>query len=152
MSFFSSIIRDHAILTLLISSLVSLISGLIILKLNTRKDQELHDFYLKQEFYINFVARQIIYGNSTEDNIDKDFLQKMQLLNAEMLMKADAKLIKEIIKLKRLSSTIKDKNKIDHHIAELINKFRKKIHNEPISTEDFKEFLELVYHSKNTNS
>jgi hypothetical protein len=149
MSFISSITRDHAILTILISSFISFISGLIILRLNTRKDQELHDFYLKQEFYINFIARQIIYGNSTASNLDEDFLQKMQLLNAEMLIKADAELIKEIIKLKKLSRTIKDKDKIDPHIAELVNKFRKKVHNNPITTEDFKEFLELVYHNKN---
>lgn len=152
MSIATSITRDHAIIILAISSVVSLISGLIITRINNKKDQENHSFYLKQEFYINFLVHQLMLNAdrakvSTVEN-SETYQQEMRLLNAEMLVKADIKLIREVIKVKHISNACTDRELMIPHVVNLVNKFRSQLHNKPITLQEFKAFIDVIKSEK----
>lgn len=148
MSFLSSITKDHAIVTLIISSLVSLLSGIIILRINQSKDKGNHSFFLKQEFYINFVVHLLIINSLNEKDVAVEYRQKveeeMRLLNAELLVKADIFMIREVIKIMAISNGSLDRKYKIELTVKLINQFRKRLRNAPISVHDLKQFLDIV--------
>lgn len=155
MNIFSSITRDHAILILLISSIVSLISSIVIAKFNTKKDRQLQAFHTKQQFYVEFVVYQIIFNNhhsNSSGEFSEEFHNKIKLLNAEMLIKADIEIIREVIKLRKMAAITDDRDKILAHVTHIINKFRRRANNKPLSLHEFKEFMEKVYLSSDDKS
>lgn len=150
MHIFSTITRDHALFTIIISAIISLISGFIVTKINGRKEEDLHNFYLKQEFYINFVAYQIILKHNEHnapEQVSEEFIREFKKLNAEMLIKGDTELIRDVIKIKKIAQTVSTKEEMLPHVTRIINKFRKRMRNKPISTHEFKEFIELAYYA-----
>lgn len=149
MTIFSSITRDHAILILLISSTVSLFSSILITKFNSQKERQIHDFHTKQQFYTEFVVHQIIFKNhltTSQKGLSEDFQNKIKLLNAEMLIRADPEIIREVIKLRKIANGSQNSEQFLNHVTHVINKFRKRANNKPLTLNEFKEFMEFVYH------
>ena len=142
------IARDHALVIVIISSLVSLISGVIITHLNALKDKRAQSFAVKQAFYIDFIVHQLRFKhdrlNGKKMEFSEEFMHEMHRLNAEMLIKADAGLIREVCKLKNFVNTTTDEEAILQQVIRIINRFRKQIDNKPISAQEFKFFVEAV--------
>ena len=100
------LIRDHAVLIVIISSMISMVSGVFLTRINAKKDQEMHDVFLKQELYINFVVHQLqvnLIDKIGEIEPDPELVKNLRALHAELLIKADLKLLKEITKIKNSS-------------------------------------------------
>lgn len=145
------ILRDHAIFILIISSMISIISGVFLTRFNAKKDKESQISYEKQEFHINFVVHQIqtlAHYHKQEFNIEQNMRDKTEKLYAEFLIKGDLRLINELITLQELSkseSSTSNSNKILLHAVSVINRLRKLSKNEPITVGDYRKFMALSF-------
>lgn len=142
------ILRDHAILILMISSIISILSGIFITRFNAKKDKESQIHYEKQEFYINFVIHQIqtlVHYHKQNSNIEQDMRDKTERLYAEFLIKGDINLIDELITLRELSKIESNSTELLTHAVKVINRLRKLSRNAPITIEKYKKFMTLSF-------
>lgn len=143
--------REHAFIILGISSIVSLISGLIITKTSQKRNLEANSFFLKQSFYVDYVVHMLIMSKFHNHDLtaNQQFLKETKLLEAEMLIKADVELLEDIIKIKKEVIQNNNPDKLTQLQINTLNKFRKKLHNKPITPQLFGEFVQT---SNYTNS
>lgn len=145
------ILRDHAIFILIISSTISIMSGIFLTRFNAKKDKESQINYEKQAFHIDFVAHQIqtlVHYHRQDLNIEQNMRDKTEKLYAEFLIKGDLRLINELIMLQELSnseSNTINSNKILLHAVSVINRLRKLSKNAPITVGDYKKFMALSF-------
>ncbi|RTL12693.1 MAG: hypothetical protein EKK54_03455 [Neisseriaceae bacterium] len=145
------LIRDHVVLIVIISSMISMVSGVFLTRVNAKKDQEMHDVFLKQELYINFVVHQLqvkLIEKAGEVEPDPELIRNLRALHAELLIKADLKLLKEITKLKHLTQTTTDINVLLPHIVRVINHFRKMVNNKPLTLAEYKDFIQASFNTQ----
>lgn len=151
------VIHDHTILTILVSSVISLFSGVLITAItvilttgmNAKKDKQLHALHLRQDLYINFLVHQIMFKPEKERNhATPELIRKLEMLQAEMLVKGEVELIRELNRFGDLAETIEDKELLTPHVLRILNIFRKQVNNKPLSERDFRRFHEHDYHTK----
>jgi hypothetical protein len=145
------LIRDHAVLIVIISSMISMVSGVFLTRINAKKDQEMHDVFLKQELYINFVVHQLqvnLIDKIGEIEPDPELVKNLRVLHAELLIKADLKLLKEITKIKNLAQTTADIDVLLPHIVRVINHFRKMVNNKPLTLAEYKDFMQASFNTE----
>lgn len=144
------LIRDHAVLIVVISSIISMISGVFLTRVSAKKDREMHDVFLKQELYINFVVHQLqvnVVNQIGEVEPDPELVKNLRALHAELLIKADVKLLKEITKIKHLAQVTPDLEALLPHIVRVINRFRKMVHNKPLTLAEYKDFIQASFNT-----
>jgi hypothetical protein len=142
------ILRDHAVFILVISSLISIVSGIFITRFNAKKDKESQVHYEKQEFYINFVIHQIqifVAYHKKDVKLTPDMVDKAERLYAEFLIKGDINLIDELITLRELANVESNSNELIIHAVRIINRLRKLSRNSPITIEQYKKFMTLSF-------
>ena len=140
--------RDHALIILGISSLVSLVSGIIVTKISQQKSLEANSYYLKQSFYVNYLVHQLVMSKFQISDIidDPEFIKEANLLEAEMLVKADIDLLEDIIKLRHEVINSHGASQLTQLQIKTLNKFRKKLHNKPITPKIFEDFVQQRKH------
>ena len=142
------ILRDHAMFILVVSSLISIISGMFITRFNAKKDKESQVHYAKQEFYVNFVIHQIqifVSYHKKDAKLTQDMVDEAERLHAEFLIKGDINLIDELITLRELANTESSSNELVIHAVRVINRLRKLSRNNPITIEQYKKFMTLSF-------
>lgn len=142
------ILRDHAMFILVVSSLISIISGMFITRFNAKKDKESQVHYAKQEFYVNFVIHQIqifVSYHKQDVKLTQDMIDKAERLHAEFLIKGDINLINELITLRELANQEANSNELLIHAVRVINRLRKLSKNDPITIEQYKKFMALSF-------
>lgn len=153
----NAVIHDHTILTILVSSVISLFSGVLITAItvllttgmNAKKDKHLHSLHLRQDLYINFLVHQIMFKAEKErNNATPELVRKLEMLQAEMLIKGEVELIRELNRFSALVETIKDEELLIPHVLRVLNIFRKQVNNKPLSERDFRRFNEHEYSTK----